>query len=155
MPRTDTASRTISAPPNEIFAALVDPDALTRWLPPTGMTGSFEHFDPRPGGTYRLILSYEDDSGSRGKTSGQSDVVEARFIDIVPGVRVVQAIDFVSDDPDYSGTMTMTWELVPETDGTRVEIRADDVPAGISPEDHATGLNSSLANLAEYLEPHP
>lgn len=155
MPRTDTASRTISAPPNEIFAALVDPDALTTWLPPTGMTGSFEHFDPRPGGTYRLILSYEDDSDSRGKTSGQSDVVEARFVDIVPGVRVVQAIDFVSDDPAYSGTMTMTWELVPEADGTRVEIRADDVPAGISAEDHATGLNSSLANLAEYLEPHP
>lgn len=155
MPRSDTASRTISAPPNEIFSALVDADALTIWLPPTGMTGSFEHFDPRPGGTYRLILSHEDDSDSRGKTSGQSDVVEARFVDIVPGVRVVQAIDFVSDDPAYSGTMTMTWELVPEADGTLVEIRADDVPAGISAEDHATGLNSSLANLAEYLEPHP
>jgi hypothetical protein len=34
----------------------------------------------------------------------------------------------------------------------RVEIRADDVPDGISAEDHAAGLASSLANLAAYLE---
>jgi len=33
-----------------------------------------------------------------------------------------------------------------------VEIRADDVPDGISAEDHATGLASSLANLAAYLQ---
>lgn len=154
MRRTDTACCTISAPPNEVFAALVDPDALTTWLPPTGMTASFEHFDPHPGGTYRLILRYEDDSDSRGKTSDRPDVVDARFIDIVPGIRVVQGIDFVSDDPAYSGTMTMTWELTPEADGTRVEIRADNVPAGISAEDHETGLKSSLANLAAYLESH-
>jgi len=36
--------------------------------------------------------------------------------------------------------------------GTRVDLRADDVPDGISAEDHATGLASSLANLAAYLE---
>jgi hypothetical protein len=49
--------------------------------------------------------------------------------------------------------MTMTWELVEVDDGTRVEIRADDVPDGIAADDHATGLASSLANLAAYLEP--
>jgi hypothetical protein len=64
----------------------------------------------------------------------------------------VQAVDFVSDDPVYSGTMTMTWEVTAFDAGTRVEIRADDVPDGISAEDHAAGLASSLANLAAYLE---
>jgi hypothetical protein len=48
--------------------------------------------------------------------------------------------------------MTMTWEVGRGEDGTRVEIRADNVPAGISAEDHAAGLASSLANLAAYLE---
>jgi hypothetical protein len=61
-------------------------------------------------------------------------------------------VDFVSDDPAFAGTMTMTWELSANNSGTRVEIRADDVPAGISPEDHAIGMASSLANLATYLE---
>jgi hypothetical protein len=46
----------------------------------------------------------------------------------------------------------VTWELVGADGGTRVEIRADDVPRGISAEDHAAGLASSLANLAAYLE---
>ena len=34
-----------------------------------------------------------------GKTTADSDIVEARFIDIVPGVRVVQAVTSVADDP--------------------------------------------------------
>ncbi|MCW2135186.1 SRPBCC domain-containing protein [Arthrobacter sp. VKM Ac-2550] len=116
------------------------------------MSGNFEHFDARPGGSYRLVLTYTDKSTAAGKATSDTDVVEARFVEIVPGVRVVQAVDFVSDDPAYAGTMTMTWEVAPVTAGMRVEIRADNVPAGISAEDHAAGLASSLANLAGYLE---
>jgi hypothetical protein len=67
-------------------------------------------------------------------------------------VRVVQAVDFVSDDPSYAGAMTMTWEVTAVDGGTRVDITADDVPDGISSEDHAVGLASSLANLADHLE---
>lgn len=72
-------------------------------------------------------------------------------MDLVPGVRIVQAGDFVSDDPAYAGTMTMTWELTPVEGGTRVEIRAKNVPEGISAADHTSGFASSLANLADYL----
>jgi len=140
------------ASPDRVFAALVDPDALVAWLPPAGMNGRFEHFDARPGGSYRLVLTYTNASTASGKATADSDIVEARFVDIVPGVRVVQAVNFVSDDPDYAGTMTMTWTLTASEDGTRVDIRADDVPAGISAEDHAAGLASSLANLAAHVE---
>jgi uncharacterized protein YndB with AHSA1/START domain len=153
MSRVDSASRVIQADPERVFAALVDPEALAVWLPPTGMTGRFERFDARPGGSYRLVLTYEDHSSpGSGKATLDSDIVEARFVDIVPGVRVVQSVDFVSDDPAFAGTMTMTWELSASNSGTRVEIRAEDVPAGISPEDHAVGLASSLANLANFLQ---
>jgi uncharacterized protein YndB with AHSA1/START domain len=155
MPRTDRASREVAAPPERVYAALVDPDALLAWLPPDGMSGRFDHFEPRPGGSYRLTLTYADASASPGKATADSDVVEARFVDIVPGVRVVQAVDFVSDDPAYAGTMTMTWEVAATGAGARVEIRADDVPDGISAEDHAVGLASSLANLAAYVEQGP
>jgi uncharacterized protein YndB with AHSA1/START domain len=128
MARTDTAARVIAAPPDGVYAALVDPGALTAWLPPDGMSPSFERFDARPGGSYRLVLTYADATTERGKATADSDIVEARFVDVVPGVRVVQAVDFVSDDPAYAGTMTMTWEVT------------------------AVGLASSLANLASYLE---
>ncbi|MGM1065444.1 SRPBCC family protein [Saccharothrix sp. Mg75] len=151
MPRTDTGSRVIAAPPERVYAALVDRDALAAWLPPTGMSGGFDRFDARPGGSYRLVLTYADASGSPGKATADSDVVEARFVDLVPGRRVVQAVDFVSDDPAFAGTMTMTWEVTAVGTGTRVDVRADDVPDGISAEDHAAGIASSLANLAAHL----
>jgi uncharacterized protein YndB with AHSA1/START domain len=152
MTRTDTASRVIRAAPERVFAALVDADALLAWLPPTGMTGTFERFDARLGGSYRMVLRYSDPSTARGKATQDADIVEARFVDIVPGRQVVQAVDFVSDEPGYAGTMIMTWEVAPAEGGTRMVIRAENVPAGISAEDHAAGLASSLANLAAYLE---
>jgi uncharacterized protein YndB with AHSA1/START domain len=152
MPRTDRASRVIVAPPERVWAALVDPEALLAWLPPSRMTGRFERFDARPGGSYRMVLTYTDASGAPGKATAESDIVEARFVSVVPGERVVQAVDFVSDDPAYAGTMTMTWEVTAVDAGTRVDIVAEDVPDGISAEDHAAGLASSLANLAAYVE---
>ena len=116
------------------------------------MTATFEHFDPRSGGSYRLVLTYDDASGAPGKATADADIIEARYVDIVPDVRVVQAVDFISDDPAFAGTMTMIWEVNAVDGGTRVVITAHDVPGGISAEDHAIGLASSLANLAEYIE---
>jgi uncharacterized protein YndB with AHSA1/START domain len=150
--RTDCASRVVHAGPEEVFAALVDAESLVQWLPPSGMTGRFERFDARPGGSYRLVLEYSDGRTGGGKTRKDADVVEVRFLEVVPSVRIVQAVDFVSDDPAFVGTMTMTWELFREGSGTRVEIRADDVPTGITPEAHAAGMKSSLANLATFVE---
>jgi uncharacterized protein YndB with AHSA1/START domain len=152
MPRTDTTSRVIAAPPAEVYAAFVDREALAAWLPPDGMTARFERFDPRPGGSYRLVLTYTDAARARAKATADTGIVEARYVDIVPDVRVVQAVDFVSDDPAFAGTMTMTWEVTAVDGGTRVDITADDVPDGIAAEDHAEGLASSLSNLAEYVE---
>jgi uncharacterized protein YndB with AHSA1/START domain len=152
MPRTDRASRVIDAPVARVFNALVDRDALERWLPPHGMTATFERFDPTPGGSYRLVLTYADPTAARGKSSADSDIVEARYVDIVPNDRVIQAVDFVSDDPSFAGTMTMTWAVRAVDGRSRVEITADNVPDGISADDHAAGLTSSLDNLARYVE---
>ena len=138
--------------PRVAFHALVDREALETWLPPGDMTGRFERFDPTPGGSYRLVLTYTDPASSPGKTSADSDIVDARYIDIVPNDRVVQAVDFVSDAPEFAGTMTMTWTVQDDAGGTLVEIVADDVPDGISAEDHAVGLASSLDNLAAFVE---
>lgn len=152
MSRTDIASRVVAAPVIRVYAALVDPEALVEWLPPDGMSGRFERFDARPGGAYRLVLTYADPSAAQGKTTAGSDIVDARFVELVPNARVVQAVDFVSDDPANAGTMTMTWALAAVNAGTNVHLRADDVPAGVSAEDHAAGMASSLANLAAFVE---
>jgi uncharacterized protein YndB with AHSA1/START domain len=154
MARTDSASRLIGADAPQVFVALVDARALEAWLPPEGMTGRFEHFDARSGGSYRLVLTYDGGAEGTGKTTQDADVVDVRFLEVVPGVRIVQAVDFVADDPAFAGTMQMTWELGSQAGGTLVTIRAEHVPTGISPEDHAAGLQSSLGQLAAHLEQH-
>jgi uncharacterized protein YndB with AHSA1/START domain len=134
-----------------VFRALVDPDALAAWLPPAGMTGRFEHVDVRPGGSYRMTLTYLEPPSGGAKSSSDTDIVEGRFTDIVSGERVVQEADFSSDDPAFAGTMTMTWTVADAGAGTRVDIRADNVPEGISATDHVAGMNSSLDNLERFL----
>lgn len=150
MTHTDTGNAVVAASPPETFAALVDVDARTVWLPPTGMAGRFEWFDARPGGGYRLVLAY-DDPATAGKSEANTDVVEVRFTSIEAPARLVEEADFVSDDPRFSGTMTMTWALEPVQGGTRVTITATDVPDGIDSADHATAFASTLANLDKYL----
>ena len=150
MPRTDQAARAVAATPEQVFEAFVSEEALLQWLPPEGATGSFEHFDLRPGGSYRLRLTFER---APGKTTADSDVVRVRIVELVAGERLVQAADFDSEDPAFAGTMLMTWQVSPAPEGgALVRIRADDVPDGISAADHAAGLASSLENLATYLK---
>ncbi len=151
--RTDRASRHIDAPPATIYRAFIDPEALVSWLPPAGMTGHIKLFEPRPGGRYRMTLTYDaPDHSTSGKSSEHADTVEGEFVRLVPDSEVVQRFAFESDDPAFAGVMTMTWKLAPTPDGAEVSIVCENVPEGISAEDHATGLASSLANLAAYCE---
>lgn len=149
--RADAATRIIKASPQAIYQAMVTPEALLRWLPPSGMSGQMVEFDPRPGGRYRMVLRY-DDAGVEGKSGGNEDIVEARFTELVPDTLVAQAVDFVSEDARFAGTMTMRWELVALGNETQVRIVAENVPPGISKADHDEGLASSLGNLAKFVE---
>jgi uncharacterized protein YndB with AHSA1/START domain len=150
--RTDIAARLVNASPESVYAAMVDPDALVVWLPPEGMSGIMHSFDAREGGGYRMELVYGDPASASAKSTENSDIVTARYGPLVSGRQVVQYIDFASDGPAFSGTMTMIWSLAPEGEGTRVTITAENVPSGISKADHDAGLTSSLANLARYVE---
>jgi uncharacterized protein YndB with AHSA1/START domain len=151
--RTDRASRLIKAPLAKLYRAFVEPEVLVRWLPPEGMIGEMLAFDARAGGGYRMALRYDDgDHAVAGKTSEHEDVVAVRFLKLVPEKLILQAADFVSDDPAFAGTMTMIWSFEAAGDGTRVAITCENVPAGIRKHDHIAGLKSSLANLAALVE---
>ncbi|GGD96460.1 SRPBCC family protein [Paenibacillus nasutitermitis] len=151
--RTDSASRVIKALPQNIYKALVDPEAMVSWLPPKGMKGHIFEFDARAGGAYRMSLTYlETDHSTQGKTSEHTDVVNGRFLEFIPDERMVQLVEFQSDDPAFAGEMIMTWTLAAVPEGTAVTIVCENVPEGIRKEDHDVGLRSSLENLADYIE---
>jgi len=150
--RTDSETRFIAAPAEVIYRAFVNPAAWPLWLPPDGMTGEVFEFDGRPGGIYRMALTYRDGHPNAGKSSDSSDVVQGRFAELVPNERVVQLVTFQSDDPVFAGEMRMTWSLSPAIGGTDVSIVAENVPMGISKADHAVGMRSTLNKLARFVE---
>jgi uncharacterized protein YndB with AHSA1/START domain len=151
--RTHAASRVIEASPQRIFEALLDPAAIVQWRPPQGMTAEIHAFDAREGGRFRMSFLYADRKpGIRGKTSQDADMFEGEFLELVPGRRVVELIAFRSDDPAFTGKMTVTTSLVLIAGGTEVTITCTNVPRGISAEDHATGMASTLSNLAAFVE---
>ncbi|GHC86697.1 hypothetical protein GCM10007079_30190 [Nocardiopsis terrae] len=151
--RVDRGARVVAAPAAVVYRAMTEQGSLEAWLPPEDMTGRVERFDPRPGGGFRMVLTYLDAGTGQGKTSDSTDATEIEFVELVPDERVVQRVVFDSEEPDFSGTMTMTWLLTAVPGGTRVTVEATGVPPGISPGDHAAGLASSLANLAAHVEP--
>jgi uncharacterized protein YndB with AHSA1/START domain len=146
-------SRVIKAPRRSLYRAFLDPKAIASWRRPEGMTARIFAFDPREGGGYRMALDYvEAGPGVRGKTSERSDAFTGRFVTLVPDEKLVEEIDFESDDPKFAGTMRMTtmFEAVP--DGTRVTVLVENAPPGIKPADHHVGIRSSLENLAAFVE---
>ena len=153
MGRTDTGSRIIRATPQALYQAHVNPQALAQWRAPAGMRVEIYNFEPRVGGGYRMALVYEsDDPAVRGKTSEKADVFAGTFVELVPGKRIVERVAFESDDPAFAGAMTITTTFRPMGEDTEVTMACSEVPAGISAEDHAAGIASSLANLAAYAE---
>jgi uncharacterized protein YndB with AHSA1/START domain len=150
---THTASRVIQAPPHTIYRAFLEPAAMAAWRPPKGMSAKVFAFEPRVGGGYRMAFTYDD--GGRaypGKTTAQADIFEARFAELVEDARIVEVVRFQSDDPAFAGEMTLTTTLHGLPQGAEVTVLAENVPSGISAEDHAAGIASSLENLARYVE---
>ncbi|UTT41581.1 SRPBCC domain-containing protein [Exiguobacterium aurantiacum] len=149
--RIDTARTWMEAPPDRIYQAFLDQEELVKWLPPEGMSARATVFEPWIGGTYQLVLTYEEIDFASGKTTDRTDVSNGRFLDLVPGLKIVQVGTFESTDPDFAGEMTQTWYLEALDGGTRITIVCENVPPGIQKQNHDTGLRSTLDNLARYL----
>lgn len=150
--RVDSASRSIAASPAAVFGAFAEAGAMERWLPPTGMTGEMLRFDFREGGSYRMRLAYVGANRGRGKSTEDADIVDVRITGIVDGRVIEQEVVFESEDPAFAGVMRMVWEIARDGDGTRVTVRAENVPEGVRAEDHEAAMRASLANLARFVE---
>lgn len=88
----------------------------------------------------------------RGKTSEREDRFPARFVELTPPARIVEAITFDTADPALSGEMTMVVTFEDREGGTEVTILFEHIPPGIRPEDNEAGTWSSLEKLARYVE---
>lgn len=150
-------SRIIKAPRHAVYQAFVDEQIVARWLAPGSMQIHVHHFEPHVGGTFRISLTYQNpaDAG-RGKTESATDTYHGRFVALIPDEKVVEAIEFESNDPGLAGEMTMTVLLAPEmihgAEATELTLIYENVPPAIRAEDNEEGARQSLAKLAALLE---
>ena len=151
--RKTRTSRVIKASREALYQAFTDPEALAAWMAPEGMTGKVHELDLRVGGGYSMSLFYpSSEQEHRGKTSEREDRYTARFVELAPPDRIVEAITFDTEDPAFSGEMTMVVTFEDKDGGTEVTILFENIPPGIRPEDNDAGTRSSLEKLARYVE---
>jgi uncharacterized protein YndB with AHSA1/START domain len=105
-------------------------------------------FDAREGGALRMSLTYQDPAQSPGDTG----TFHGRFIELVPGEKIVEVIEFESQDTRFAGRMKITTTLTDADEGTEIMLLCEDIPAGIRPEDNEMGSKQSLQKLAALLE---
>ena len=148
---TTFVTRRLQASPSVVYDALIDPEAVRQWMVPEGMTSMVHSFDAREGGTFRISLTY-DVPTCIGKTDPQTDSFHGRFLELVPDEKVVQVIEFESEDPSMAGEMTITYRLRDAGDGTDLEGTHENLPPGVRPEDNETGWRMSLDKLARLVE---
>jgi uncharacterized protein YndB with AHSA1/START domain len=147
-----TISRHIHAPRRQVYQALLDPAAVQQWMVPDGMTSEVHYFEPREGGEFRISLTY-DEPTSTGKSTAHTDTHHGSFVSLTPDERVVQAVEFETDDPAMQGEMIITYILADASDGgTDLHATHEHLPSGVSPEDNVTGWSMSLGKLARLVE---
>jgi len=143
MPNTVRLHRVLAAPPEKIYRAFLEADAVAKWLPPNGFAATIHHWEPEVGGSFRVSF--------RNFTTGSRHAFGGEYLELVPHERICYTDKF--DDPNLSGTVRVTVTLKPVSVGTELHIVQEGLPDVIPLEACYLGWQQSLANLANLVEP--
>ena len=142
MPHTIRLHRVLKSKPDRVYRAFSDADAMVKWLPPHGFVGQVHENDARVGGVYRMsFVNF---------ASGNAHSWAGRYVELVPDRRVVTAATF--DDPNLTGEMRTTVEIVPVFCGVELTVTQEGIPDAIPPQACYLGWQESLQLLALLVE---
>jgi len=135
--------RVLRAPPERVYRAFLEPDAITKWLPPHGFTAKVHDMDARAGGGYRMSFTNFN--------TGHSHSFSGMYQELTPNERIRYTDKF--EDPALPGEMQVTISLRAISCGTDLEIVQEGLPTVIPVELCCLGWQESLAQLADLVEP--
>jgi uncharacterized protein YndB with AHSA1/START domain len=135
--------RVLRAPPERVYRAFLDTEAIAKWLPPYGFTCKVHHMEAKIGGTFRMSFA--------NFTSGNSHAFGGEYLELVPHARICYTDRF--DDPNLPGEMLVTVALKKVACGTEIDIVQEGVPVVIPLEMCYLGWQESLLQLATLVEP--
>ncbi len=142
MPHTVQLHRVLRATPDRVYRAFIDPDAMVKWMPPNGFTGTVHETEVKVGGGYRMSFT--------NFTTGSSHSFGGEFVEIVPNERLRYTDRF--DSPHFPGEIQVTVNFKKVTVGTELEILQEGLPDVIPNEACHLGWQESLNLLACLVE---
>ena len=134
--------RVLRAPPERIYRAFLNADAMAKWLPPNGFTGKVQHMDVRVGGTFRMSFT--------NFSTGQSHAFGGEYLELLPNERICYTDTF--DDPHLPGVMKTTVSLTALSCGAELSVVQEGIPDAIPVEACYLGWQESLVLLAKLVE---
>lgn len=134
--------RVLRAPPERVYRAFLDADAMAKWLPPNGFTGKVHRLDAKVDGTHKMSFT--------NFTTGKRHSFGGTYLELVPHERIRYTDTF--DDPNLPGDMQVTVTLKQVSVGTELHIVQDGVPEVIPLEACYLGWQESLTLLAKLVE---
>lgn len=140
---TVSLHRVFRAPPQRVYQAFLNAEALAKWLPPYGFTCKVHHLEAKTGGTFRMSFT--------NFSSGNEHAFSGEYLELIPDTKLRYTDRF--DDPNLPGALEVTVTLTEVSCGTDIVIQQTGIPAAIPVESCYLGWQESLAQLATLVEP--
>ena len=135
--------RVLCAPPERVYRAFLEADAMAKWLPPRGFTCQVAHMEAKVGGTFRMSF--------KNFGTGSSRAFGGEYLELMPYKRIRYTDHF--EDPNLPGLIQVTVELAQVPGGTELHIVQEGLPEVIPVAMCYLGWQESLMQLAALVEP--
>jgi uncharacterized protein YndB with AHSA1/START domain len=135
--------RVFTAPPEKVFKAFTNVDAMAFWLPPFGFICKVEHLDFKVGGTFKMsFINFG---------TGNAHSFGGEYKEIKPNEFLKYSDKF--DDPNLQGEIITSVWLNKVMCGTEIKITQEGIPSVIPIEMCYLGWQESLEKLKKLVEP--
>ncbi|MCU4491647.1 MULTISPECIES: SRPBCC family protein [Acinetobacter] len=143
MSNTVKLHRVFSAPPERVYKAFLDPDAIVKWMPPHGFTAKLHQMDATVGGSYRMSFT--------NFSTGTTHSFGGTYAELIPNQRIRYFDRF--DNPELAGEIEVIIEIKGVLVGTEVNITQSGIPKVIPVEACYLGWQESLQLLGLLVNP--
>ena len=136
--------RVVTAPPEKVFRAFTEANAMASWIPPYGFLCVVHSMEVKIGGSFKMsFINF---------TTGNGHSFGGTYLDVKPNEFLKYTDTF--DDPNLPGEMTTSVWLKEVSCGTEIKILQENIPAMIPTEMCYLGWQESLEKLKKLVEPN-
>jgi len=136
--------RIFVAPPEKVFKAFINADAMASWISPYGFVCKVHSLDAIIGGSFKMsFINFTTDS---------SHSFGGEYLEIIPNELLKYSDQF--DDPNLPGQMITTIQLKQVSCGTEIFVTQEGIPDVIPKEMCYLGWQESLDKLKRLVEPN-